>query len=129
MTKKLQHQDETTARTLCDEGDAPLWTENRLQAQYQRYNRRYWNGKLEPVEIVIGPLRPSSAGSSCSSNSKRRRRTPSRLRRPAPVKTKMIFATTTTRWSSTESMSSFFHFDAFCTVQSATDYQFHKEFS
>lgn len=33
------------------------WTRKRLVAQYQRYNRRYWNGDLEQYNIEIGRCR------------------------------------------------------------------------
>lgn len=33
------------------------WTQKRLVAQYQRYNQRYWDGKLEPYNIKIGTCR------------------------------------------------------------------------
>jgi hypothetical protein len=57
MTENLRQHNGHTARTRMDDGTEPPWTEKRLQAQYQRYNRRYWNGELEPCEIVIGRLR------------------------------------------------------------------------
>ena len=37
-----------------------MWTQKRLLALYQRYNRRYWNGELPPYKIEIRRCRRCS---------------------------------------------------------------------
>ena len=46
----------------------PAWTEERLQRSFDRYNRKYWHGRLPAYRIVVGAM-PEAMGL-CNSRQK-----------------------------------------------------------